>query len=143
MPIDKKLKKEQKSTLYHKDGIIFVDMFRAPDDKYLKQFTPVVLPKGITMTCVNCGKEIKLRSEKWHCLYCAECLRLYPDRPYDMTKEDEKIELQQDWVTTVRPIIPSAKPPDEKPSTPTISSAELDILKKEAQEIQEDLEDIL
>ena len=136
-----KKKKEEKSTLYHKDGVIFVDMFRAPDDKHMKAFTPIVLPKGVTLTCSNCSQELKMKSEKYHSFYCVQCLRIYPDRPYNMADSDEKAELQG-WTELIRPIIPSTKKPVTAEEI-AVSSEELEKLKNDAKEVQDGLEDIL
>ena len=99
-------KTEEKSVLYHKDGVIFIDIYKEPED--LSQFTKLSPPKGVTITCTNCGTEMAFYSEHYKAYYCSHCLRLYPDHQYDLEKPKSKKELQK-WTELIRPIVPSSK----------------------------------
>ena len=99
-------KTEEKSVLYHKDGVIFIDVYKEPED--MSEFTKLNLPKGVTITCTNCGTEMAYFSEHYKTYYCSHCLRLYPEHPYDLEKPKSKKELQK-WTELIRPIVPSSK----------------------------------
>lgn len=119
-------KTEEKSVLYHKDGVIFVDVYKEPLD--LSEFKKINLPKGITITCTNCGTEMAYFSAHYNTYYCAHCLRLYPDRPYDLEKPKSKKELQA-WTELIRPIVPSsknkAKKEEKAPEMPGLTPEEI------------------
>lgn len=101
-------KKEEKSVMYHKDGVIFIDMFKAPDAQHMKSFTKLMIPKGLKMTCMNCSTEITSFSKKYEAYYCAQCLRIYLGRTYDMNDPEEKQALKE-WTNAIRVIVPSNK----------------------------------
>jgi len=126
-------KTEEKSVLYHKDGIIFVDVYKAIDQT---DFEKIDLPKGITMTCVNCSSSIYSYSYKYKAYYCAHCLRLYPERPYDLEKPSSKKKLQE-WTELIRPIVPSTKNKPKKGEPKQLSPEEIKEMQKKAEEFKE------
>lgn len=104
-------KSEKKSILYHKDGILFIDIYKALDDEHILCFNDILIPKGVCITCRNCSKEITLYSELYKVYYCPSCLRLYPFRNFNLEDESEKEQVRE-WIEKIRPIIPSSKNKD-------------------------------